>query len=593
MRWFRRRSSRFVFAFLLPFSLASAAFAIGQAPEAQPPAAKPPAAQPAAEQPADAQPPVDAEDTAAPAEGKGKAKEPERPKFVIPDEPKTIDPAQFEPLIPPKLAAKATAAFEGASLREVVEWLNGQGIPTLLDESGLEEAAITSDAPIDDRLTDEPVYFLLDRLDSLDLDWYLDDGIVHLTSRESADERMTTLSHNVGDLYDAGYDGSTLIDLITSMIDPESWPEFGGTGSASIRGLGDVLFVSQSQRNHRQILGLLAALRKHGRMTYIAEPPQHEVLRTALREKIVSAEFRGTRLEQAMNDLATQAGVAIRLDETGLEEVAMTRRSPVDLTLKETRLATTLEAIVSDMDLDWILKGGAIVITSRETADVETKTAVFDVRDLTIDDRERSALIDAITSTLDPESWPEFGGTGNASIRMPKLGVLVVSQSERNLAAVADLLSRYREAITLSKPRKPRDEKDPNEVITVYYRMPKQMAHELATGLPALVEPGTWNKAENDELRGKVIEIASSPDMTAGLSEALAARSTLIVTHTRATHEKIEKTIRRITNGDQQATPMAMGMGGFGGGLPADAAPSAPAQSGGGMGGMGGGFGGF
>lgn len=38
-------------------------------------------------------------------------------------------------------------------------------------------------------------------------------------------------------------DFDTLIDLITSTIDPESWPEFGGTGSASIRGFPTGVYV--------------------------------------------------------------------------------------------------------------------------------------------------------------------------------------------------------------------------------------------------------------------------------------------------------------------------------------------------------------
>ncbi|HEV7280010.1 MAG TPA: hypothetical protein VGN57_07330 [Pirellulaceae bacterium] len=587
MRWFRRRSSRLVFALLLPCSLIAAAFAAAQAPEGQPqdPLQSGEAAtaeeNPAAES-------EDAADPAAPAEGE--VEQPERPKVVIPEEPKTVDPAQF---VPPKLAQPATVVFEEASLREVIDWLNAQGIVTLADAQGLTEASITLDAAVDDRLVDDPVYFLLDRLGTLDLDWYVEDDILHITSRERAEERTTTRSHNVGDLYDAGYDGDTLMDLISSTIDPESWPEFGGTGSASLRGLGDVLFVSQNERNHRQILGLLAALRNHGRMTYIAEPPQHERLRTVLNEKLVTSDFRGARLEQAIRDLSAQAGVTIRLDEAGLEEAAVSERTPVTLSLQETKLSTTLGALLSQLDLDWTLRSGAIVVTSEESAESETNVAVFDVRDLSIDQGESEALIDAITSTLDPESWPEFGGTGNASIRMPLPGILVISQSERNLAEVAELLAQYREAIDKSKRRKPRDENDPGEIVTVYYRMPKAMAQDLLGQMALFVEPGTWKTRQNDQLPGTIVGIDSAPDPTAGSSDELAARSTLIVTHTRATHEKIAEAIGRILTGDGHGRFGAIGGGGggfggggLGGGLPADAAPSVLPSGGGGFGGF-------
>src|SRR6185503_19700382 len=114
-------------------------------------------------------------------------------------------------------------------------------------------------------------YLLLGRLRMLDLAWYYDDGLVNVTSQEDAESRTSVIPYNLGDLIDAGYTRDALTDTIVSTIDTTTWAENGG-GESDVQWLGDVMFVSQTSERHRHLSGLLAALRKHGRQTFVFDP---------------------------------------------------------------------------------------------------------------------------------------------------------------------------------------------------------------------------------------------------------------------------------------------------------------------------------
>lgn len=497
----------------------------------------------------------------------------------IPDEPKTVDPATT---MPAKLAKRATQDFSDSSLREVVDWLAKQDLVVLLDKNALSSVGISPAEPVSDRLNDAPIYLLLQRLKSLDLAWFYEDDILHITSWEVADERQTTLPYNVGDLLDAGYKLDQLQETVTNTVAPTTWEDVGGPGVLS--SLGDVIFIRQSDELQREVQGLLTALRKHGRQTYINDPPQHLVLREKLNEN-VSVEFIDTPLETAIAQLAAQAKADIRLDLPSLREARIREREPVTLKLTDRKLETVLQALLLDLDLTWMLRDGVLWITDTGDAEGLIKTAVYDVRDLCRDKDESAALIDAVLSQTEPISWDVVGGPGTISPVKP--GTIVVSHQESVHRELLELLETYRTALRASKPRD-RDAEDPNEVLTTYYRMHENVARDLAKLLPQLVEPETWKSEAHPDSPGTVTLVASAPDTTSAAfedgdnktpaSELVIARSVLIIRQTRGTHQKIAEAIRRVQSGDATISLEGGGMGGMGGG---------------GMGGMGGFGGGF
>ncbi len=487
---------------------------------------------------------------------------------TIADEPKTIDPAVF---MPAQLAVTATVDFTDSSLREVLNWLHDkQNLVVLVGNDALSEIGVLPGDPISDRLDGAPIYMLLNRLRSLGLAWYFEDEILHVTSAEVVGERLTTIPYTIGDLLDAGYEVDALSEVIENAVAPDSWETVGGSGVVSF--LGDVLFVRQTHNLQREVRGLLAALRKHGRQTFALDPPQHSLLRQKLGEN-VAVSFRDTPLETSVQQLATKTQIDIRLDIPALRAKRVRERQPITLSLTDRKLKTILQAMLIDLDLTWVLRDGVLWVTSYDAAEAFLKTAVYDVKDLCRDEAESEALIDAIISQTEPV-WDESGGLGTIQFARP--GTLVIHNTESTLDEVLNLLETYRSALRSSKPRQ-RDEEDPNEVITIYYRMHASVAKDLLAMLPMLVRSESWKSESQPEAPGTVLLVSSAPDLTnvdATTATASAtnqsahtlviARAVLIIRQTRAAQDEIEEVIRRVQFGDVRILGGASGHGGGG-----------------------------
>jgi len=507
----------------------------------------------------------------------------------ISDEPKTIDPAT---LMPQKIAARATVDFSDSSLREVLDWLRDeQGLVVLLEKNALAEKGISLSEPLSDQLNDAPIYLLLNRLRSLGLDWYFENEILHITTEEIAEEQLQLQSYNIGDLLDAGYHEDDINDTITSSVKPDSWEEVGGPGV--YRTLGDVVFVRQTNDLQRQVQGLLAGLRKHGRQTFTYDPPANLKLQQKLTEK-VSVNFEDTPLVVAVEKLAADAKVDLRLDKSELREKRIRDREPVTLSLTDHDLATVLRAMLLDLKLTWVLQDGVLWITSTEKADSISKTAIYDVRDLCRDGSESDALADAITSQAQPDAWAEVGGPGQLSFPQP--GTMVIYAQDQLHQDALRLLETYRTALRSSKPREIEDV-DQQEVVTVYYRLHANVAQSLFVHLRVLVEPDSWRTVrDHPDAPGEISLVESVPDIqgTEGkLSLAVAgpaadaartaviSRAVLVIRQTRENHKKIAEVISRVRTGDPigvdtQQGGFGGGGGGFGGGYFSPAPDATP-----------------
>ncbi|MDB5385364.1 MAG: hypothetical protein JWM11_1010 [Planctomycetaceae bacterium] len=424
------------------------------------------------------------------------AKQPVPPgKLIeIPSEPKTIDPAK---LVPEKLAVPVTVEFTEKSLREIANWIQAEHkIEVLLDQKALSDDVNLVTEQISERLTQSPLYLLLDRLRTLGLEWYMEDGNLHITTINAASQKLSTRPYNVGDLFDIGFKPEALKNTILSTTEGP-W----SSGNKSLSGiviLGDVLFVRQTDRMHREVAGLLAALRKHARRTLILDAPQNEILRQKL-DANVSVNFKDASLSTVVQTLSKQTQIDIRLDLAALKTLGIRDRLPVTLALSDQKLTTVLQAVLTDLNLTWILRDGVLWITSQKRASEFMKTAVYSVIDLCRDDLETAALKSAIEGQTRGPWRPLRSETGDngagGEMHFARPGVMVVRQTERGLDEVLQLLENYRTALRASKPRKA-EGPDPKEVISRYYRVPSVMAEELIAALPQLVEPETCKSKE-------------------------------------------------------------------------------------------------
>ena len=118
-------------------------------------------------------------------------------------------------------------------------------------------------------------------LRKLDLNYVIKDEGLLITTPEEASNYLTTTVYPVEDLVlyheeddgtDADFD--SLVDLMTSTVDPQSWDGVGGPGSVRELPINLTLVISQTQENHRQIEQLLQNLRRTGRKkTTDGKPP--------------------------------------------------------------------------------------------------------------------------------------------------------------------------------------------------------------------------------------------------------------------------------------------------------------------------------
>jgi hypothetical protein len=167
------------------------------------------------------------------------------------------------------------------------------------------------------------------------------------------------------------------------------------------------------------------------------------------------------------------------------------------------------------------------------------------------------------------------------SIQGPKVGVMVVRQTEPVLQQIEQLLTNYRAALLQSKPRK-QERESPEDVIVRYYRLSSPVAEDLQKALLQLVDPKSWKSDQNPEGKGEILmKIASAPGFQsmmnqfgAGQPEGQASGtvaaglsySVLIIRHERQMHDKIWEVITRVQNGDPNFGEGMGGMGGMGGG---------------------------
>jgi type II secretory pathway component GspD/PulD (secretin) len=155
--------------------------------------------------------------------------------------------------------------FADTPLADSIDYLGKQlDINILLDPKGLTDAAVDPAAPVTLALRNpvsvEAALRLI--LEPFDLTFTVQDEILKITTKEKADEILTTKVYSVGDLLDRGpRRGITdnLLNTITGTIQPDTWEDNGGPGS--VYRLASTLVISQKYDVHKELQNLFAMLR--------------------------------------------------------------------------------------------------------------------------------------------------------------------------------------------------------------------------------------------------------------------------------------------------------------------------------------------
>lgn len=165
------------------------------------------------------------------------------------------------------LDQETTLEFTDMPLAEVVDYVAAsREIPVIIDKKSLDEVGLGSDTPITVSLSGISLRSCLARmLGELDLDYFIENEMLVITSEQEARLRLDPRVYKLDDLQ---IPPEKLIELIQSMVAPDTWEEQGGTGR--ITSLGEstyVLIIAQTDQVHEQIADLLEKLRQAGLTT--------------------------------------------------------------------------------------------------------------------------------------------------------------------------------------------------------------------------------------------------------------------------------------------------------------------------------------
>lgn len=202
------------------------------------------------------------------------------------DSPNAKPPANASPLelkTWKALQQPISLTMEEMPLSEVLREISRQsGINLFLDSLGLQEVGLTPKTPVTIEvkgIKSKSVLNLL--LEPMDLAYIIRDEVVVITSRTRSLGKPYVVSYPVADLAvpvplagpvpadetepvpnTPAIDFESLIDLIQSTVDPESWETVGGNGSIQPHAASQSLVIRQTSQTHQRIEDLFTELRR-------------------------------------------------------------------------------------------------------------------------------------------------------------------------------------------------------------------------------------------------------------------------------------------------------------------------------------------
>lgn len=180
--------------------------------------------------------------------------------------------------------------------------------------------------------------------------------------------------------------------------------------------------------------------------TWIAPKEDQAIL------KALDEHAKYTFLDQPLSDVVAsishEMGVDVVLDQRALEDVGMGTDTPITKAIAGITHRSFLRLLLSELDLTYHTRGGALWITTPEAAEAELLTRVYPVGDL-IDisgsgdksSYDYDSLSEVISSVVAPNTWDDVGGPGAME---GIYGTLVMSQTADVHDEVARFIEGYR-----------------------------------------------------------------------------------------------------------------------------------------------------
>lgn len=184
-------------------------------------------------------------------------------------------------------------------------------------------------------------------------------------------------------------------------------------------------------------------------------PATHELPQVEWEVRIEAAlrakgewEFVDAPLNEVCSAIQEKLGIEVVLDVKALEDFGIDTGTPITRSLRGVSNRSFLRLMLRDLELTYMLRLGALWITTPERAEAQLVTTVYPVGDLVEQDlNSREPVLDydslaqAIMSVIAPDEWDQVGGPG---VINGIYGSLAVSQTAEIHEEVSALLQAYR-----------------------------------------------------------------------------------------------------------------------------------------------------
>lgn len=428
------------------------------------------------------------------------ARKPEEPAPVA----ETASLPKDEELFPAFLSKKMEADFTDTPINEICSFLQEQhGIPIMLHRMALQEDGVASDQQVSLRVPELTFGELLTQVTGpIGLMWEVDDGLIRITTPSHA--KMLTRHFNLHPLVERGHSVESLQDIIG--LATSDWEEENGATAIAL--VGETAMVRQPYHTQRLIARMLAAIEHPDQpVTLLSTCSNRERWQTILREP-ASCEFVDTPLEEVLGYLTEVHKIPILMDKQSMQDEGVATDQQLTLTLKDRPLGKILDLLFQDVGLTYVLRDGVVLVTTQAKASELMTWVVYNVKDLAPTE-ELQKQLDAATRRMTSGQWVDTDGEGGIFFASDASGCLLIKQTDRAHAEIQALFHQLRRqgvGRVVAGDKNVRR----SRLVTKYYRMPSEIATDLATSLKSVVEPGQWEPLDGEDRI--ILQMASSPD---------------------------------------------------------------------------------
>ncbi len=309
------------------------------------------------------------------------------------------------------LRTKTKFAVKEVTLEAAIEKLaKDHDLQILIDKPTLQDEGISLELPVTLAVADITLRSVLKLvLEPQQLAYVIRNEVLMVTTETKASDQLVTRIYDIrpvleGDRY------ASLIDMITSCIQPETWDEVGGPGSIKPVHIAQALSIRQTQAVHDEIASILAEVERQLSVP-TGTPPAAPLLdanreaEQSIRAKLAAKgnlKCRDETLESALRRIAGEHRLPLWIDRATLQDEGISTETPVALDVRDVRLESALELLIEPLQLKWVIEDEVLKITTSTRASERLSTRVYDVRDLEDPKNERAW----------PPSRPGGGGMG-------------------------------------------------------------------------------------------------------------------------------------------------------------------------------------